>query len=145
MSKVKTFVEASGKITTVMELGVGNVYKRLQVETYGEDKMMFGIVTDLNNNGEQSYIVASEFNPVEYGGSELKSHVFGGERDVNIFPVSVEDWNAAFASNRASMERAVNEKFSAAEKAKAALDALVAAAASVTEGVALTEATLVSE
>lgn len=140
MGKVKTMVEASATIVTIHTLSVGNVYKRLSVESYGPDKVIFGVVTDVQNNGEQSFIVASEFNPEAYGGDELKNAVFGGDREVNIFSCSLPEWHAAFASNRRAMERAVNEKFASAEKAQAALDALVAAAEGVREGATLTEA-----
>jgi hypothetical protein len=145
MGQVKTMVEVSGKVTTVHTLAVGNVYKRLLVESYGADKVLFGVVTEVQNNGEQSFIIASEFNPDSYGGDELKNAVFGGDREVNIFACSVEDFNAAFQSNKSAMQRAVNELFTKAEKQKAALDALIAVAESVTDGVTLTEAELVSE
>jgi len=145
MGQVKTMIEVSGKVTTVHTLAVGNVYKRLIVESYGPDKVIYGVVTDVQNNGEQSFIIASEFDPASYGGDELKNAVFGGDREVNIFTCSVEDFNAAFQSNKSAMERAVRELFTKAEKQKAALDALIAVAESVTEGVTLTEAELVSE
>lgn len=145
MGQVKTMVEVSGKVTTVHTLAVGNVYKRLAVESYGPDKVLYGVVTDVQNNGEQSFIVTSEFNPESYGGDELKNQVFGGDREVNIFSCSVEDFQAAYQSNKSAMERSVNEKFSKAETAKAALAALIAAAESVTDGVVLTEAEVVSE
>jgi hypothetical protein len=140
MGQVKTLVEVSGKVTTVHTLAVGNVYKRLVVESYGPDKVLYGVVTDVQNNGEQSFIIASEFNAEAYGGDELKNSVFGGDREVNIFSCSVEDFNAAYQSNKSAMERSVNEKFTKAESAKAALEALVAAAESVTDGIVLTEA-----
>ena len=145
MGQVKTLVEVSGKVTTVHTLAVGNVYKRLQVESYGPDKVLFGVVTDVQNNGEQSFIIASEFNPESFGGDELKNAVFGGDREVNIFACSVEDWTAAFQSNKSAIERAVNEAFTKAEKQKAALEALVAASFLITDGASLTEAELVSE
>ena len=145
MGKVKTLVEVSGKVTTVHTLAVGNVYKRLSVESYGPDKVFFGVVTAVENNGEQSFIVASEFDAEAYGGDSLKNQVFGGDREVNIFACSIEDWKAAFASNKASLERSMNEKYTVAEKAKAALESLIAASFLVTDGVSLTEAEVVTK
>lgn len=144
MGQVKTLVAVSGQVTTVHTLAKGNVYKRLSVESYGPDKVLYGIVTDVQNNGDQSFIVTSEFNPEAFGGEELKNQVFGGDREVNIFSCSVEDWRAAYQSNKSSMERVVNEAFSKAEKLKAALEVLVSVAETATDGVTLTEAEVVT-
>ena len=95
--QVQSYVQSAAAVIRVTEVRPGNIYKRLVKSTYSgdRDKLMFGIVTDVMNNGEDTAISALEFVPPMYGGTvkpEVK--VFSGSTDVVLFPAVREEWDA---------------------------------------------------
>jgi|GEM_PF-3225920 len=145
MTEVKHFITAKSDVISIVTLSEGNVYKRLSTPSYGADKVVFGIVDSLQNNGTEAYISVLEFDPSEYGGGTLKSTVFSSEKEVNIFPCTVEDWQAALASNRNALARQADKKHGEAEEADANLAALIAAAKRATDKLNMVEAETMEE
>ena len=86
----QNLIEASATIIRVTNLKKGNAYKRLEEGSYSETKLVFGIVTDILNNGEDCVIQSVEFDP-SYRGLSTKIKVFGKETDLKIFPANPEE------------------------------------------------------
>lgn len=85
--QTQTFIAPSATITRVTELTKGNTYKRLVDNSFSsDDKMVYGVVTDVLNNGTAIAIQTIEFEPDYANRIEIKHRVFKGERDLAIFP-----------------------------------------------------------
>ena len=74
--QTQQFIRGSAEVVRVTALVKGDVYKRLEEATnYSEAKMLYGVVTDVLNNGSEAAIQAVEFTP-SYGSVESKIRVF---------------------------------------------------------------------
>jgi hypothetical protein len=75
----------------ITSLRKGDVYKRLNESSYNaDDQLVFGVVTDVLNNGDQSAISAIEFAPL-YASVEQKLRVFAGGKDIALFPAEPKE------------------------------------------------------
>lgn len=86
------FITASAEITSITKLKKGDVYKRLTEADYagGVDKITHGIVLDVLYNGTDAAIQTMEFQS-DYNGLKTEFKVFGGGKDIKIFPSSQEE------------------------------------------------------
>lgn len=111
---ISTIVKASAQMAVVTEIAVGDVYKRLEVPSYGNPKIVLGLVSDVMQNGEKTAVTAIEFTPPEYGSGpvEPKMVTFAGDQDVSIYPVGKDE----FAALIADLEKAQDGVVEAAEK-----------------------------
>jgi hypothetical protein len=86
------------------------VYKRLDTPSYGEPRLLFGVVTDILHNGEEAALVAIEFVPPSYGGSiEPVIKTFKGDTDVSIYPAQPEEFSLAMQQAIEKQEAAVKD------------------------------------
>lgn len=86
----------------------GDVYKRIDDTSYS-DKVRFGVVVHLYNNGEKTYIEAIEYK-VGYGDIDAERKVISGDADVSIFPATVGEVEEHFVNALNSIERKIVEK-----------------------------------
>lgn len=107
--KVQSIIQPSATVVRVTEVAKGDVYKRLDTPTYGTEKMVFGVVTDVLHNGEDTGLVAMEFNPVGYGGAVAPTlKVFKGDAEVALFPATVEEYLTELGRATEQHRRAVD-------------------------------------
>lgn len=95
------------------------MYKRIDDSSYS-DKVRFGIVVNLYNNGEKTFIESLEYK-VGYGDIDAERKVISGEADLSIFPATVADIEEHFASALKSIERKIAEKREEVAKLEIAL------------------------
>lgn len=88
--EINQLVKVSGQISTIVELSPGDVYKRLITSDYRPDKIVLGVVTDVFANGETAAISTIEYSE-GYPSVEVKTQVFAGNKEVQIFPVTVDE------------------------------------------------------
>lgn len=88
--KTANFITASAEITTVTSLKKGDVYKRLNDSSYGEDTIVHGIVLDVLYNGTDAAIQTMEFKS-GYNSLDTDFKVFGSNKDIKVFPSSQEE------------------------------------------------------
>lgn len=89
--RTATLVQASADVVTVVSLKTGDVYKRLEKNTYGEQYVMkFGVVQDVMHNGEDAVITAMEFT-ASYSGVEPAFKTFGTDSDLKLFAAQPEE------------------------------------------------------
>lgn len=102
-----TLVQATAQIVTITSLKAGDVYKRLQENSYGEKyTMLFGVVQDVMHNGEDAVISAIEFES-DYSGTEAKLKTFGTSADLKLFATTPDEVRVHFASLEENANRAV--------------------------------------
>jgi hypothetical protein len=105
--ETRQLVEASATVITIATVRAGDVYKRLDKPSYGSERLMFGFVTDVMNNGEAAAITAVEFTS-EYGTTyEPAMKVFGPDTDLVLFPASIEEFGVAISEAYRRQEQAV--------------------------------------
>lgn len=108
--RTATLVQASADVVTVINLRAGDVYKRLEVNTYGERHTLhFGVVQSVMHNGEDAVIVAIEF-PQEWNGVQAKLRTFGTDADLKLFDATPEEVTAHFAEVRDASAKTVAAK-----------------------------------
>ena len=56
----KQIIQASANVIRITNLRKGDVYKRIDDSSYG-DKVHYGVVLNLYNNGEKTYIETIEY------------------------------------------------------------------------------------
>jgi hypothetical protein len=108
--KMNTVIRPSAEVIQITEVTVGAVYKRLDTPSYGEPRLLFGVVTDILHNGEEAALVAIEFVPPTYGGSiEPTIRTFKGDADVAIYPAQPEEFSLAMQQAIEKQEAVVSE------------------------------------
>lgn len=114
---VQQIIRASADILTITSLSPGNVYKRIEEPDYsGEQRLSFGVVQSVMNNGEDAAVTALELAP-DYSGIVAKLRVFDGRKPVAIFPATPEEVSVHLSElldratrDVASAEEALNTK-----------------------------------
>lgn len=116
-----TFVQASAEITTITKLKKGDVYKRLNDSDYGDDKIVHGIVLDVLYNGTDAAIQCMEFQS-SYNDLKTEFKVFGGSKEIKIFPSSKEEVQVYLKGCVANMTDKVADKRSELSQAETDLE-----------------------
>ena len=121
--KVQTVIQPSANIVRITSVEVGSVYKRLDNPTYGDPRMLFGVVTDIMTDGENSAMIAIEFVPPTYnsGAVEPTLKTFKGDSEVSIYPAQPEEFKVAMEESMAQQERSIEEARKSLDKKQAVL------------------------
>lgn len=121
--EIKTLVKTTAKIARITTLEPGNVYKRL-VDDYGTQRIVFGVVTDVMNNGTEAAVTAVEVD-TQYGGPTTALRAFGNATDVALFPATVEEVSEFFNKAETAAEDDVESKARALFKAEQLRDQVI--------------------
>jgi hypothetical protein len=106
--QVKNIVQASAIVVRVSEVHPGDVYKRIDKPSYGDERLVYGKVMDVLSDGEDAALVTLEFVPVDYS-SNIQAVVktFRGEVDVTLFPATVAEYENALNAAIDAQEKTV--------------------------------------
>lgn len=107
--QTKSIVQASANVIRIVNLKQGDIYKRYEESSYGNDSVHYGIVNSINNNGDETFIEATEFK-VSYSRMEATMKVFSGKKDIAIFPASVDDLQEDFGRCLANTRDEITKK-----------------------------------
>lgn len=132
--QTKILISANAEVVTVHTLKPHDVYRRLEASTYKADQVLYGVVTDVANNGTDAFISALEFDPTEYQG-EVNVKTFGTSADLALFSCLPDEFTAAAADLRNGHVGRITAKEAEVAKAKAALarlDSMVTASEDLT-------------
>lgn len=102
---VQNYVRGAAELARIVELHRGDCYKRMK-ETHSSDEMVYGIVTDVMDNGEKTALQTMEF-ATSYGTMTTTFETFGGGRDVALFPAEPSELNTYLADVEERQERSV--------------------------------------
>ena len=72
-----------------------NIIKLVEDEGYSSPKILFGVVTDILNNGEKTFVELVTLNK-QYSTSTLEYKLLSGDKSAVIFPATQEDLLAHF-------------------------------------------------
>lgn len=85
---VKQAIQSSANVVRITNITAGDVYKRF--DTSYDDRVYFGIVKSVHNDGELPIIEAVEYK-YEYSQLDIKIKVLTGAKDYALFPATPED------------------------------------------------------
>ena len=105
--QTKTLIQASANILRITELQKGCTVKVIKKE-YNDNKMFYGIVTDLLNSGEKSFIEILLFEK-SYGELKGKVELYEGNTDIALFAATVEEIESSLKDSLESLQRQINK------------------------------------
>lgn len=114
--QTKNLIQTSANVIRITNLKIGDIYKRYNDSSY-DSSVMYGLVKAINNNGEQTFIEAVEYKK-SYSSIDANFVVFGGEKDINIFPATLEEIQDEFGKIVVKLEKEVKEKLEEIEDKK---------------------------
>lgn len=113
-----SFVTASATVTRVTELKKGDVYKRLNDDSYSsDDKLRIGIVTDVLFNGTDAVVQTMEFTK-SYREIKTTFEVFYNDKEFKVFPATQEEVKQYLQDCVESIESEISSKEKELEEAK---------------------------
>lgn len=98
-------VQTSANVIRIVNLRVGDIYKRYSDSAY-DNSMFYGIVKSIDNNGEQTFITATEYKK-SYSKIEASLFVIRGDKDVSIFPCSIDEVKQEFGNVVSGVEKEI--------------------------------------
>lgn len=102
----KQAIQTSAQVIRITQVSAGDVYKRFD-KSY-DDRVYFGIVRNVHNDGENTIIEATEYCK-KYSDLEVSHKVLKGDTDYILFPATPEELNLELEGARKSKVRAIEE------------------------------------
>jgi hypothetical protein len=119
--QTKNLVQTSANVIRIINLKKGDIYKRYEDSTYSSG-VYYGLVKDIKNNGEQTFIEAIEYKKT-YSDISAELKVYSGEKDLAIFPATLDEVKDEFVSVVEKLEEEIStKKKEIANKEKCILD-----------------------
>ena len=109
---VKSLVQVSADIITVVHLKPGDVYVRLDADNSVDyTQMLYGVVSAVYNNGTDTVITAIEYGKQRYSSTfSAMQKVFKTEDNPRIFEADPEDFKVYLEEMRKSADRELEQK-----------------------------------
>ena len=109
---VRSLVQASADIITVVHLKPGDVYTRLDADNSGDyAQMLYGVVSAVYNNGTDTVITAIEYGKPRYSNTfSAMQKVFKTEDNPRIFEADPEDFKVYLAEMQKSVAYEVEQQ-----------------------------------
>ena len=108
---VRSLIQASADIITIVHLKPGDVYTRLDADGADYAQMLYGIVSAVYNNGTDTVITAIEYGKQRYSSTfSAMQKVFKTEDNPRIFEADPEDFKVYLAEMQKSVEYEVEQK-----------------------------------
>lgn len=104
--EIKQAIQSSANVIRITSVSPGDVYKRFD-ESYS-DRVYFGIVKNVHNDGTNSIIEAIEY-CYKYGSLDVEYKVLRGNNDYVLFPVSPEELVMEFSGCISRKKKEIEE------------------------------------
>lgn len=106
--QTKNIIQASANVIRITNLKKGDIYKRYDDSSYSSG-VYYGVIKDIQNNGEQTFIEAIEYKK-SYGSIEADLKIYSGEKDLAIFPATLDEVKEEFSSVVNKLEEEIKDK-----------------------------------
>ncbi len=113
--QTKNIIQSSANIIRITQLHKGDVYKRIEESSYGDPTVKYGVVMDILNQGDKGFIEALEYTK-SYSTIDASLKIFGGDKDIAIFPTTIEEVKNHLNSAVESIRKSIEDKRQALEK-----------------------------
>lgn len=104
----KNLIQAAANVVKITRLAVGDVVKIVEDTSYSEPTIYLGVVVDLLNNGEKSYVQIMRYKK-SYNVIDCDIKTYSGDKDCTLFPASVDDIKDYLGEVITRIEQEINE------------------------------------
>lgn len=111
--QTRSVVQASANVIRITNVQKGNIYKRFDSNDY----TYYGVVTGVHNDGVHTIIEATEYRK-SWREMQASHKIIKGTEDVAIFPATLDEIKAEFASVVDEKKREIETKLKEIETAK---------------------------
>lgn len=118
--KSKIVFKDSAEIAKVVELSVGDSYKRLKKEYSDSYKSVYGVITDIVNNGEVVMVSTLEVE-ADWSSVSVSAQTFSDDSDLVLFQVTEEEIDVIMQKMVRNAENDITSAEGRLEKARANL------------------------
>lgn len=105
--KTQQAIQSSANVIRITSVFAGDVYKRFANTDY-DDKVYYGVVKAVHNDGEKTIIEAVEY-CYKYSDISVDYKTINGTSDVTIFPATPEELNLELDKARKAQLRKIEE------------------------------------
>lgn len=106
-------VQVSAQVVRITNVKAGDVYKRFDKDY--DDRVYFGVVKAVHNDGDNAIIEAVEYN-YRYSSLSVDYKVLKGKNDYILFPCTPEELNLELDKARKSEQRKIEDAQETIEK-----------------------------
>lgn len=103
-----SIIQSSANVIRITNLLKGNVYKRINKKYSDSYESVYGIVQDIMNDGDKTFIEAIEYTK-DWSSISSNVVVFSGNDDLHIFPTTPEEIEEYFKGTIRSIEKSISE------------------------------------
>lgn len=108
---VRSLIQDSADIITVVHLKPGDVYTRLETDGADYAQMLYGVVSAVYNNGTDTVITSIEYGKQRYsGGFSANTNVFRGNESPPIFEANPDEFKVYLSEMQRSAQYEVELK-----------------------------------
>lgn len=118
--KTQQAIQSTANVIRITSVSAGDVYKRF-ADTEYDDKVYYGVVKAVHDDGEKTIIEAVEY-CYKYSGISVDFKVIGGTKDVTIFPSTPEELNLELEKARKAQVKKIQEAEDEIEISKRLID-----------------------
>lgn len=104
--QTKQAIQTTANVIRITNVQVGDVYKRY--DTSYDDRVYYGVVRHVNNDGENAIIEATEYR-YSYSSLDVDYKIIKGDKDIAIFPATPEELNLELEKARKTKVREIEE------------------------------------
>lgn len=107
--QTKNLIQAQANVVKITALKKGDVFKYIRDDSYSSNETYYGVVLDLFNSGNKSFIQVLLYKR-SYGHSiETEVRLFNGTKDINIFPATVDEVKEYFEGTLDSLKKEIEK------------------------------------
>lgn len=106
--QTKNIIQTSVNVIRVTNLKAGDLYKRIEDSSYSTN-VKYGIVKAVLNNGEKTFIESIEYTK-SYNSISAEMAIISGEKDIVIFPATIEEVQSEFEGLENKLVKEIQEK-----------------------------------
>lgn len=88
--EMKNLIQLNANVVRITNLKKGDVFKRIDDSGYRSPEVKYGVVLDLLNSGEKSFVEVLEYTK-SYSDIKGEIKLFSGDKDINIFPCLIDE------------------------------------------------------
>lgn len=89
--QTKNLIQAATNVIKITRLQKGDVYKRVLNDAYKKEDVCFGVVIDILNDGEHTYLETLEYTKDYSNYPKAEVQIHSGDKDLALFPATVDE------------------------------------------------------
>lgn len=104
----KNLIQAAANVVKITRLSKGDCVKLVE-DQYSSPEIFYGVVIDLLNEGEKCFVQIMRYKK-SYSAIDCDIKTYSGDKDVTLFPCTVEELEEHFSEAIKNIERDITTK-----------------------------------